>query len=283
MGKVVSWNHVVFKLPDNWEVTSEGGSRFNGIIVAAPEKGGKLEIYWRRSSGKKYWREHERYVDKLVKRGFERRSRFKVSIKGHEAFEDVLINGNVKVFVTTWYCDETNRLFIVQMDGEKVSQSIFSEVLNSINCHPGDKGVVDWRLMGIGLRLYTDYFLLDRIFKIGYSMAYFMSRDKKVHVIQYSIPKYVHSSISFRAEDTWKRHAKMLIPKFTVLDLISRNNYSTYIIRHRFIKSIKYGYLLSKIDECKKPNYIQYTLVKTDSKRLEEACSIIGNTLCVEW
>ncbi len=282
MGKTIIWNNVKVRLPSNWEVVSEGGSRINGVLVFAPVEGAKYEVYWREGR-KNYVKEHDRYVKRLMKKGYRRIREAKLSISKHQAVEDVLEGRDTKVFVATWYCNETNRLFIAQLDGVKASQGLFIDLLNNTNCHPVGEVFSEWVLMGIGLKLYNDYFLVDRLFKIGYSMAYFMSRDRKVHVIQYSIPRYVYESSSFNEEDLFNRHLKRIVPRFTRLVSVKKDTYNEYIIVHSLIKYIKYGYLLEKKKTCSKPDYIQYTIIKTPGKRLEEAREIISNTRCVEW
>ncbi len=283
MAKEIIWNNVAVKLPSQWEVTSEGGSKLYGVIVIAPEEGAKLEIYWKHKVRRKHLKEHEKYVKKLVSKGFEKIARRKTSVNGHNVIIEYLKSDDVKVFVATWNCNETDRFFIVQLDGTKASQALFTELLNSINCHPAQDEKLAWRLMGIGITLYTDYSVIYREFKIGYSMAHFVSKDMKVHVIQYAVPEYVLESGEQTLETLRERHLKMILPRFTFLDEAWRNNHIEYIIRNRVIKRIKYGYLLEKIINCRKPKYVQVTLVKTPSKRLDEARDIVESVACVEW
>lgn len=66
--KKISWNHVSFSLPAEWEVTSEGGSTLNGVIVSAPPEGAKLDIYWRRGGRKKPLKNFDKYIAKLEKK-----------------------------------------------------------------------------------------------------------------------------------------------------------------------------------------------------------------------
>ncbi len=279
--KKISWNHVSFSLPADWEVTSEGGSTLNGVIVSAPPEGAKLEIYWRKGGRKKPLKYFDKYIAKLEKRGLKKKSRIKLNVKGHEGYEVVLGDGS-KVYVASWYCDETDRLFIVQMDGEKASQGLFADIINNINCHPFSAEKTDWRLMGIGLRLYKEYFVYERLFKIGFSMAYFLSRDKRVHVIQFSLPKYVAEDTE-RYKDTRNRLLKRLLPRMTKLVEMRRDDITINEIRHILIPRIIYGVLVERILECRKPDYVQTTLVKAPKKRLEEAIEIANNVYCSEW
>ena len=283
MTKEIIWNNVAVKLPSKWEVTSEGGSKLYGLLVAAPEEGAKLEIYWRDGVKRDHEKNHDKYVKKLVSKGFVKTSRSKTIVNGHKAIVDRLTSGDTKVFVASWNCTESNRFFIVQLDGVKASQSLFTDFLNSINCHPVKDNVLKWRLMGIGLTLYADYFLVYREFKIGYSMARFSSRDGRVHVIQYAVPEYVVESQPNILEDLRNKHLRTLIPRFTVLDEIKRNAHVEYVVRNRLFRRISYGYLLEKIVKCKSPKYVQVTLVKAPSKRLEEARDIVKGVFCVEW
>jgi hypothetical protein len=284
--KHIVWNKVSLKLPENWEITGEGGSSIIGTLIAAPESGAKFEVYWRRTSSKDFPKAYDNYVKKLVKKGYEKRNRFSLTIRGHRGLGDYLRRDDVKVFTASWYCSETNRLFITQLDGEKASLGLFSDLLNNVNCHPIINGMVEWRLMGIGLKLYEDYFITNREFKIGYSMSYFLSRDKKVHVIQFSIAKYVLESMGFNEEKIINKHLKLLLPRFTKL-VEDRNNsigdIKVYMINHSIINKINYGVLVKRIINCDKPLYKQYTLIKAPSKRLGEALEIARSCRCVEW
>ncbi|ABN70486.1 hypothetical protein Smar_1395 [Staphylothermus marinus F1] len=281
--KLISWNKVEVKLPGGWEITREGGTSINGVLVAAPETGAKLEIYWRHSKPSDFPKAYEKYLEKLEKKGFVRKNSFSTTLHKHKVLGYFLRDENNKVFTASWFCDETRRLFIVQLDGKSVSMGLFTSILNNINCHPIHNGMVNWRLMGIGLRLYEDYFVNLRDFKIGYSMAYFMSRDKKVHVIQYSIARYVIESQETSEDDVFKKHLRYLTPRFTKLVLIDKNSYEKYYIVHTLLQKIKYGVLLKKVNKCIKPDYVQYTLVKAPRKRLDEAIDIVKGTYCVEW
>ncbi len=280
--KKISWNHVSLKLPRDWEVTSEGGTTINGVIIAAPPEGAKLEIYWRRSkSGKKPLKDYESYLSKLEKKGYTRKSRLKISVKTHQGYMDIL-TGKTKVLTASWRCSETERLFITQMDGVKASQTLFNQILSSIDCHPIINEKVEWRLMGIGLRLYSGYFLVDRVFKIGFSMAYLLSRDKKIHVVQFALPNYVASDEE-KYSETRDRILKRLIPRMTILEPVEKDHLSTYNIRHRLVKVLKYGAIVEKVNKCIKPDYVQTTLVKAPEKRLEEAVEVARNAFCTEW
>lgn len=283
MRKLVSWNKVQVKLPSGWEITSEGGTSINGVLVAAPEQGAKLEIYWRRGKPGDFPGAYNKYLEKLVKKGYARKNRFSINVLKHKAQGDFLKGEETKVFTVSWFCEDTRRLFIVQLDGESASMGLFTSILNSIHCHPIYNGMVDWKLMGIGLRLYEDYFVNLRDFKIGYSMAYFLSRDKKVHVVQYSIARYVIESQELSEDTIFKRHLRYLMPRFTKLVLIEKKDYERYSIVHVLSRRIKYGFLLKKVSKCIKPDYIQYTLVRAPNKRLDEALDIVKGTYCVEW
>ncbi len=279
--KRIVWNHVELTLPDNWEVTSEGGSTLNGVIVAAPPEKAKFEIYWRKTKGKNFVKQYDAYLKKLVKRGYMKKSRITCTVKSHKGYIDVL-KGNTRVYTASWYCDETQRLFIAQLDGEEVSLQLFTRILNTVDCHPIRGDIVEWRLAGIGLKLYEDYFVYDRVFKIGFSYAYFMSRDKKVHVIQFAMPYYVYEQKK-PYEDTRNRIIKRLIPRMTFLKLVKDEGFKLYEVRHRLIHRLVYGILIEKLVKCKKPEYVQETIIKTNRKRVEDGISIADNTLCVEW
>ncbi len=280
--KTISWNHVSLKLPEDWEVTSEGGTTINGVIIAAPPEGAKLEIYWRRSkSGKKPFKDYESYLSKLEKKGYNRKSRLKINVKTHQGYMDIL-TGKTKVLTASWRCSETERLFITQMDGVKASQTLFSQILSGINCHPIINEKVEWRLMGIGLRLYSGYFIVERVFKIGFSMAYLLSRDKKIHVVQFALPSYVAVDKEKYGE-TRERIIKRIVPRMTILEPIEKNNVSIYYIRHKLVKPLKYGVLVERVNKCIKPDYVQTTLVKAPEKRLDEAVEIARDAFCTEW
>jgi hypothetical protein len=284
--KNIVWNKVSLRLPENWEITGEGGSSIIGTLIAAPESGAKFEIYWRRASGKDFPKTYDNYVKKLVKKGYERRNRFSVTVKDHRGLGDYLKKDDIKVFTASWYCDKTNRLFIVQLDGEKASLGLFSDLLSNVDCHPIINGMVEWRLMGIGLKLYEDYFITNREFKIGYSMSYFLSRDKKIHVIQFSIAKYVYETIDFNEKKIIDKHLKQLLPRFTKLVEDKNSGFKdmeVYIIKHSIINKINYGVLVKRVIDCNKPLYRQYTLIKAPSKRLDEALEIARSCKCVEW
>ncbi len=282
--KRIVWNHVGLTLPDEWEVTGEGGSTISGVIIAAPPEGAKLEIYWRRSKERKpgrAFKDYDSYLKKLYKRGYERKTRLKINVRSHPGYMDIL-RGETKVLTASWRCGETERLFIAQMDGEKASQTLFNQILSELNCHPILDERVEWRMMGIGLRLYSGYFLVDRMFKIGFSMAYLMSRDKKVHVIQFALPSYVASD-KVKYGETRERILRRLIPRMTVLEEIEKRTYTVYRVKHRLISLVKYGILVEKIKKCNKPDYVQTTLVEAPSNRLDEAREIVEGAACVEW
>jgi len=280
--KTISWNCISISLPKDWEVTAEGGSRYNGFITIAPPEGYKLEIYWRTGDGGS--KLHDKYVKKFVKKGFKKISRSTAKIKNHECILEVLEKNGYKVIVTTWFCSESKRFFITQLDGLKASLSKSLNILNTLNCHLCSETTVPWGMMGLGLKLYSDYYVYIREFKISYSMAYFLSNDKKIHVIQYAIPKYVIDSHENILDEAKTRAYKMLIPRFTKLDLVEKNNYFLYSVSNVWFKFIKYGYIVEKINECFKPNYIQLTLIRVLKKeRINEAIDIAENIYCTEW
>jgi len=281
MVKTISWNHVAIKLPDGWEVVSEGGSTIRGVIVSAPVEGAKFEVYWKIGGG--FDKVHVKYVSRLVKKGYKLVSQGKKQIYGHAGLETDLVKDVEKIYVVSWKCDVTNRVFIAQLDGVRASKQLLNELVYGFNCHPVVNDKVDWRLIGVGVKLSKDYYLVDRVFRVGYSMAYFASRDHRVRVIQYCVPKYVYESIGFDPDKTRLKHLKQLVPRFTMLDTVRKDGYLEHVIRHSLIKYIKYGYLLEKNIQCNKPDYIQYTLVKTSGKKVEEAREIVENVYCVEW
>lgn len=280
MVKHIAWNNVKLKLPRDWEVTVEGGSRLNGFITVAPAQGCKLEVYWKRGCGD-YVKNHEGYIRRLVKRGFKPLSRSNLSVAGHDAVVEHLVRGGDKVFVSTWCCSSSNRLFIAQLDGPEASRGLFIDLIVNLSCHTGLDGPVDWRLLGLGLKLYRDYFVVDREFRVGYSMGYFVSNDRKVQVLQYAIPAYAVESIDLGR--VRERNLKLLVPRFTKLVEVERGVYTVYAVKHVLFNSISYGYLLERVVECRNPDYKQFTLVKTVKGRLDEAREIAVNVYCSEW
>ncbi len=279
--KRIVWNHVELNLPNDWEITNEGGSRLNGVLVAAPPEKAKLEVYWRTTKSKNALKTYESYINKLVKKGYERKSRLSETIRGHRGYIDVL-KGNVRVYVSSWYCEETGRLFIAQLDGENTSLQLFSNILNGINCHPVRGDIVEWRLAGLGLKLYEDFYVYDRVFKVGFSYAYFMSRDKKIHVIQIAMPLYVYEQGKPFTEAR-TRILKRLKPQMTRLHQVRRDGFRVYEIKHRLIGIISYGYLVEHLNNCVKSKYIQYTLIKSSKRRLSDAINLVNNVFCTEW
>lgn len=280
--KIISWNCISIHLPKDWEVTAEGGSRYNGFMVYAPAEGCKLEIYWR--SGRGGSSHHDKYVKKLVNRGFKRVSRSNVKVQNHECVMDVLGRDDYRVLVATWFCSESRRFFIAQLDGVEASLTRFLNVLSTINCHLCSDSTVSWRMMGLGLKLYSDYYVLIREFRIGYSMAYFSSNDKKINVIQYAIPRYVIDSQRNVLAEAKNRVLKMIVPRFTKLDLLEEDDITLYAVSNSWLRFIKYGYLIEKIKECFKPDYTQFTLIRVLKKeRINEARDIADNVYCTEW
>jgi len=282
LSKEIVWNGVALRLPSNWEVTSEGGSKLNGVIVAAPEMGAKLEVYWTRIA-KNPLKEHEKYVKKLVRKGFSGVFRREAYIAGHKAVLEYLKAGENKVFVTSWNCDASSRFFILQLDGVKVSQGLLYSIAQGVNCHPVRGNKLMWKFMGVGIELYEDYFIVHREFKLGYSMALFSSRDGKVYVVQYAVPEYVVESKPGIVSELHSRHLKLILHKFAKLQEISRNTHVEYAIVNAVFKWVKHGILLEKTLKCSEPKYIQTTLVKAPVKRLDEAREIAESVYCVEW
>lgn len=280
--KSISWNCVSINLPKDWEITFEGGTRFNGFMTYAPPEGCKLEIYWRSSKGS--GRQHESYVKRFLKKGFHSRSKGSLKIREHEANMAVLEKEGYKVIVSSWFCDQSRRFFIAQLDGEKASSSLFSKIISSINCHLCSETIVPWNIMGLGLKLYSDYFVTTREFRIGYSMGFFLSNDKKVSVTQYAIARYVIDSQRDVIEEARARALRSLIPRFTKLQLVENNGVTVYAISNVLTNRLIYGYLVTRGIECLDPPYLQFTFIKVSKReRLVEAKEIAENTYCTEW
>ncbi len=283
--KRIAWNHNRLLIPREWEVTSEGGTSINGVIVAAPPKGMKFELYWIRRKRNEAQRYLESYEKKLRRHGFERKGRLIHGVAGHRAVLDVLADKEGdRVFVASWFCDRTGRQYLAQLDGPEASLPTLTTLLGGLSCHPFSGDWAEWRLLGLRLMLPRGYFVDVRDFRIGFSYAYFMSRDKKTLVLQYAVPEYVLESHGGVLDEIEKRYLRPIIPRYSRLVEEKRGEYTVHLIRHSIVGVLRRGYLYTRILRCTEPRYIQKTVIRASVNHDRDVVErIVLSGECTEW
>jgi len=193
--KLVGWRHVEMSVPKGWFLGGEGGSKGSGFFRLEDRYRTRLELSWDTIKFEKaplpedaFEKCVKGFSDKVEKSSGKRPRLIHkelVEVAGHEGVKGVLKSGPWIASVVVWYCEYTEKLFMLTLlfkAGED-RRTIEDAVISSLKCHFPEGGEVLWSLYGVDLYLPVDFYLLHGVFTTGLSYAVFKHAREDVFLV----------------------------------------------------------------------------------------------------
>jgi hypothetical protein len=184
--KRLGWHGLVLRVPWDWEITSESGGRRDAYFRMDDPTQSRMEAKWERIEKRNVPLTLilDNMIEKLKK---ERRqlkkakvlSRGSSKICGHTGAY-ILWQSDMKALATSWYCDEAERLCLIQLffkpEEEKASVELFESILKSTICH-SDEEMVLWTVLDVQFEVPRNLVLESRKLLVGRANMFFSSKD----------------------------------------------------------------------------------------------------------
>jgi len=203
--KHFGWRGIWFKIPSDWDMVAEGGTRRNGYLRIDDPVRPRLEVKWEHVDFEKAGTPEkiaENYVENLRKDFLKRAkkiakqrkikveevkipeikilSREELKIMDHDAYL-MHIRTEEEALFLTWYCEKRELQISLQLNFKgneyAVQKAIFDKVINTAVCHSED-GWSGWTLYGFVVFAPYDVELIARKMTTGLSYIV-MEADKR--------------------------------------------------------------------------------------------------------
>ncbi len=213
--KRFGWRGVTFLIPEDWDLTVDGGGEKSGYFRIDDPSRPRLEIKWEyvpfekasepKEIAEKYVKELKKKLEKQAKAIAKARKLKKVevpevkilkreelSIAGHDAFS-LYIRGYMKylgepqdAIFTTWYCEKTERYFSLQLNFSpeeySLQKGILNKVYSTLLCHPKNN-LYYWNVYGLEFYIPSEYTLQSRRFTTSLSYLALSDRKKNCYIV----------------------------------------------------------------------------------------------------
>jgi hypothetical protein len=182
--KRLGWHGIALDIPWDWEVTSESGGKREAYFRLDDAMQSRMEVKW----------EHmeknapltlilDNLIEKLKKDKRQLRkskilTRGSSRICGHTGSFITWQNG-AKALATAWYCDEAQRLYLIQFfykpEEQKAEAELIEYILKSAVCH-SDDDMVPWTVLDVQFEIPKDLLLESRKLLVGRVHMLFSSK-----------------------------------------------------------------------------------------------------------
>ncbi len=192
--KKLGWQNVILEVPWEWEITTESGGRRGAYFRMDDPSQSRMEVKWEPIDKRTVPLTLilDNMVEKLKKDKRELRkakivARGSSKICGHTGSYIIWQDG-MRALATSWYCDDTKRLFMIQFfykpENEKVEMELFEKLLRTIICHT-DEEMVPWTALDVQFEIPKDLYLDSRKLLVGRANMSFSAKDQDLLVDWY--------------------------------------------------------------------------------------------------
>jgi len=207
--KVFAWRGVILQIPQDWDMAVDGGiSESSGYIRIDDPTRPRLEIKWERVPFEKakdpeevaeeYLKDLRKKLEKRAKAIAKARKLKKVEVPeikvlnkeevkvgGHDALL-VHLRGPEEALLLTWYCEETERYYILQLSFQRseysTQRAIFNKVAKTFVCHTDEECQL-WSIYGLTFHVPKELRLTARKLTTGFSYLVFSSKKRDKFII----------------------------------------------------------------------------------------------------
>ncbi len=193
--KQFGWRLFQIRVPEDWEMTAEGGGRGRTYIRLEDEQMVRLEVRWDDISPKKepnVKKSLDSFLNELKERvekanlKFTRLGLREIEVAGHEGYL-YHVRGGGELLGASWYCNDSRRLFVVQVhfrtEEYERMREIFQSLLESVVCH-GRKWWT-WSVYAFRFELPEEYELYNYRLLSMYGRLSFRSKRDVWYVFAY--------------------------------------------------------------------------------------------------
>ena len=196
------WRNVELEVPDNWFLAVDGGGRNKGYFRLDDKLQPRLELTWeyvpfeKALTPEKLLEKHKENLEKNLKKARKKGMKVpeiknilkkEIEIYGHPAIlwvnriEDSLNN------IVVWYCEKSERAFILNMtfklNEERESREVLSYIIKSIKCHYPEGYKILWSLFAASIRLPASFVLISVRLAVGLSYVVYKDPDEDIYLI----------------------------------------------------------------------------------------------------
>ncbi|MBO3802290.1 MAG: hypothetical protein JTT11_00200 [Candidatus Brockarchaeota archaeon] len=192
--KKIGWQNVVLEVPWEWDITTESGGKRGAYFRLDDASQSRMEVKWEPVEKRTVPLTLilDNMVEKLKKEKRELR-KAKIVSRGSSKICDhtgayIVWQDGMKALATSWYCDDTKRLFMVQFfykpEREKAEMELFEKLLERISCHTEGE-MVPWTALDIQFEVPKDLYLESRKLLVGRASMSFSAKDHDLLVDWY--------------------------------------------------------------------------------------------------
>ncbi len=294
------WRNVELEVPEDWFLAVDGGGRNKGYFRLDDTLQPRLEVTWEKIpfekalTPEKMLETHKENLEKNLKKARKKGVKVpeiknilkkKIEVAGHPAIlwvnriEDNLNN------VVVWYCEKSERAFILnmtfKMNEEKESKDVLTHILKSIKCHYPAEYKILWSLFAASIRLPTNFILVSVRLAVGLSYAVYKDLDEDIYlIIGYSglakqvLSKYKHGLVDWFKKGV-KKNAIDKIEKFGRIKYEERKGEVEFFKKNLSIIPSRSPIIYGVIWINEELNRIFTVAVITTTKKIEKARKLV--------
>lgn len=189
--KNLGWHGIVLNIPWEWEVTSESGGKREAYFRMDDATQSRMEVKWEHLEAKTtpLTLILDNMIEKMKKDRRQLR-KAKVLTRGSSKICDhtgsfIMWQNGARALATSWYCDETKRLYLIQFfykpEGQQAETELIEGILKSAVCHSDDE-MVPWTVLDVQFELPKDLLLESRKLLVGRAHMFFASKEMSLLV-----------------------------------------------------------------------------------------------------
>jgi len=298
--EMFAWSEITFFKPYEWEISKEEYSSKGYYLSLEDMKMRRLELKYEKVPFDKAPKP-KKIIDDFISKVNEQISDIKVvsrresSIYGHDAYKAVLRTGDFILDCYGWYCDYTERAFLLnfiyKFDESKEINSILNRILKSLKCHIKGNNI-PWYFQGILISLPREFKPVEKKTTTGLSYLKFY-HDENTALVAYncmaslileeeSIDSWFKNKVF---KESFKKYGK--ISNFSKEAVLKLNNHTVSVFSYDIRMTLSPRKRKCKVAlwVCDETNrLICYTIVSKEMIRFKEnymhkLYSLFENTL----
>lgn len=181
--KEFGWNGLIFEIPEEMHLASEGGNAKSAYYRLESE-GYFIEVKWEPLIPKKAKPLSEiveafiKQTEKKTKQSIKVLKQDNAHVFSHNALH-MNLKSQTEDHMYMWYCEESERTFIFRFAFgtlDSASKKIVGHVIDTLKCHTEGPNV--WSILGLRFEAPQSFLLTDRKMAVG--RAHFLLNDRKM-------------------------------------------------------------------------------------------------------